>query len=91
MWHSHGQDIVKSFWEVGMATAEKTTIQDRARHGWLMSNRHLLISNERQDASIFRAGYVIDDPQIATLYRGQRYEDETDIPRSDARMLRLRR
>ena len=75
-----------------MATAEKTTIQDRARHEWLMSNRHLLISNERQDASVFRAGHVIDEPQIATLYRGQRYEDETNIPRSDARsMLWLRR
>ena len=74
-----------------MATLEKTTKQDQARHEWLMSNRHLLISNERQDASIFRAGQVIDDPQIAMLYRGQRYEDETDIPLSDGRLtIRLR-
>ena len=63
-------------------------MQDQARHEWLVSIRHLLISNERQDASMFRARHVIDDPQIATLYREQRYEDETDIPRSDARSMR---
>ncbi len=69
-----------------------TTMLDQARHEWLVSNRHLLISNERQDASIFRAGHVIDEAQIVALYREQRYEDEADIPRSDARpMLRLRR
>lgn len=67
-------------------------MQDQARHEWLVSNRYLLISNKRQDASRFRAGHVIDEAQIATLYREQRYEDEADIPRSDARpMLWLRR
>ncbi len=32
---------------------------------------------------IFRAEYVMDEAQIATLYRGQRYEDEADVPPSD--------
>ena len=68
------------------------TLAIAARHERLMLNRHLLISSEQQDKSIFRAGHLIEEAQIATLYRDLRYEDEADIPRSDARpMLWLRR
>ncbi len=66
-------------------------MQDDERYQWLLSNRHLLISVKQLDGKIFRPGHMMDETQIATLYRGQRYEDEADVPPSDGRpMLRLR-
>ncbi len=63
-------------------------MQDDERYQWLLSNRHLLITGKQQDGKIFRARHVMDEAQIATLYRGQRYEDETDVPPSYGRRAR---